>query len=188
MGGTYEYWDRVGLDFLRSKGATITLLNVADAELTAQSRDEDVFTRAVGDACEMSQFQDQQFDLAHSNSVLEHVGTWDRMKAFGAETSRVGRSYYVQTPNFWFPVDPHFYRAPMFHWLPRSLRARLLTTFPIAYVGRIGAMEEALDIVDDVRLIGARQFRALFPDANIVYERILGLNKSLIAIRRPGSK
>src|SRR3546814_10323990 len=67
----------------------------------------------------------RSFDIAHSNSVIEHVITWDNMKNFARETRRVAAWHYVQTPYFWFPVDPHFYKLPFYHWLPRPLRAKL---------------------------------------------------------------
>ena len=37
------------------------------------------------------------------------------MRAFAAETKRLADNYYIQTPYFWFPIDPHYYRIPLFH-------------------------------------------------------------------------
>jgi len=138
----------------------------------------------VGDACDLSSFADRSFDLVHSNSVIEHVGNWSRMKAFANEARRVGRYYYVQTPYFWFPIDPTNYRSPLIHWLPRPWQARLLNTFPLTHVGRIETLDSAFEVLDSTQLIDARQFAIAFPDAQIVRERVLGLTKSLIAIRR----
>ena len=73
----------------------------------------------------------------------------------------------------------------MFHWLPRPVRARLLTQFPIAYAGRIQSRDAAYEAVDHARLLDAEQFRLLFPDAQVSFERFYGLPKSMIAIRRP---
>lgn len=183
MGGTVEYWDRVGFDFLREVGARIALLNRFAGELSPPVGCEDLFTQAVGDACDLSQFEDRAFDLAHSNSVIEHVLTWDNMKAFAAETRRVADNYYVQTPYYWFPVDPHYYKMPLFHWLPRPTRAKLLSTFPIAHSGRVKTVDLAYDVVDRARLLDKTQFDFLFPDANVAFERFAGLRKSLIGIR-----
>lgn len=185
MGGTLEYWSRVGLDYLRSKRAFITVMNREASEISADLAQPDLFTTWVGDACDLQGLGDGQFELAHSNSVIEHVMTWDNMKAFAAATRDVAPFYYVQTPNFWFPVDPHFYKFPLYHWLPRPLRSRILNTFPIAHVGRIEGVDDAFRVVDDARLLDDRQFRFLFPDAAIRYERVLGMAKSLIAIRGP---
>lgn len=183
MGGTLEYWQRVGLDFLREKGAKITLINRHATELSELQGVEDMFSAEVGDACNLAQYADRQFDLAHSNSVIEHVETWANMKAFAGETRRVAEFYYVQTPYFWFPIDPHYYKMPLFHWLPRPTRAWLLGAFPIAHSGRIKATDMAYEVVDRARLLDGRQFRFLFPDAATSFERFAGLPKSMIAIK-----
>jgi len=183
MGGTAEYWKRLGVDFLQECGAKVTLVNKYATEIGASDDLGGVFKFEVGDACDLSSIEDLAFDLAHSNPVIEHVETWANMKAFAAETRRVASYYYVQTPYFWFPVDPHYYRMPLFHWLPRPTRARLLNAFPLAYSGRVTSVDLAYDIVDRARLLDDRQFAVLFPDADRSYEHFAGLRKSLIAVR-----
>lgn len=183
MGGTIEYWDRVGIEFLRSMKAKVAIVNRHEGELRARDDVADIFSSAVGDACNLSAFSDNNFDLAHSNSVIEHVETWANMKAFARETRRLAPHYYVQTPYFWFPIDPHYYRAPLFHWLPRPTRASLLLKFPIATAGKVSSVDLAYDVVDRARLLDRRQFGFLFPDANLRFERIAGLPKSMVATR-----
>jgi hypothetical protein len=184
LGGTREYWHRVGLGFLNDVSAHVTVLNRVPSELTPECRDDRFFATVVGDACDLVQYGDGAFDLVHSNSVIEHVGNWSRMKKFAAETRRVGQNYYVQTPYYWFPIDPHYYRAPLIHWMPRPWQARILKSFPVAYCGRSGTLDAAYEILDTTQLIDRQQFGELFPDAVIASERILGLTKSLLAIRR----
>ncbi len=183
MGGTFEYWQRLGIDFLRENKAQVTLINRHAGELSEFQGYEDVFRSEVGDACDLSQYTDGQFDLAHSNSVIEHVETWSNMKSFARESRRVAEFFYIQTPYFWFPVDPHYYKMPFFHWFPRPTRAWLLGAFPIAHSGRIPTVDMAYEVVDRARLLDERQFKFLFPDAKIEFERFGGLRKSLIAIR-----
>jgi hypothetical protein len=183
IGGRVDYWERVGIDFLRAFKAQVTIINLHETELSAVKTYGDVLATAVGNACNLEQFSDKAFDLAHSNSVIEHVETWGNMKAFGVETRRVATSYYVQTPYFWFPIDPHYYKFPLFHWFPRPLRARFLNLFPISYGGRVKTVDAAFEIVDRARLLDLRQFKFLFPDATHRFEW-LGLPKSMIAIRR----
>lgn len=183
MGGTFEYWQRLGVEFLRDNGAKVTLINRHATEISEFEGFEDVFGAEVGDACDLSQYVDRQFDLVHSNSVIEHVETWSNMKSFASESRRVGKFYYIQTPYFWFPVDPHYYKMPFFHWFPRPTRAWLLGALPIAHSGRISTVDMAYEVVDRARLLDGRQFRFLFPDAKIEFERFGGLRKSLIAIR-----
>lgn len=176
IGGRASYWEQVGLDFLRDHNASVTLLNLHATELSGP------FQTVVGDACRMD-FPDGTFDLVHSNSVIEHVETWANMKAFAAETRRVGKNYFVQTPYFWFPVDPHYYAVPMFHWLPRPIRAMLLRAFPLAASGRAPSVDASFQFADAARLLCGKQFRFLFPDAKHSFEWFAGIPKSMIAIR-----
>jgi hypothetical protein len=123
-----------------------------------------------------------QFDFAHSNSLIEHVGRWTDMKQCADEIRRVGKSYYVQTPYFWFPLEPHF-RVPFFHWLPEQVRARLVMNFKVGYYNRAQSLDQALQDVQSACLLDRAQMQALFPDADVSFERAAGLPKSLMAIR-----
>lgn len=78
------------------------------------------FVRA--DATVRLPFDDDAFDLAYSSSVIEHIAPADRA-AFAREVQRVARGFYVQTPAYSFPVEPHAL-LPFAHWLPRGLRRR----------------------------------------------------------------
>jgi hypothetical protein len=184
LGGTVEYWRRVGIDFLADNSCHVTVLNQRADALVVDDGEAALFSTAAGDACDLSQFADNAFELVHSNSVVEHVGNWSRMKAFASETRRVGLSYYVQTPYFWFPIDPHYYRAPLIHWMPRPWQAQIIKSFPVALCGAGQSLDAAYEILDTTQLIDARQMAVLFPDAQLLSERLLGLTKSLMAIRR----
>lgn len=183
VGGRPQYWKQIGLQFLSEHRVTVTILNLYPTELEGvEGNERGVFETVVGDACAMT-FPDGYFDIVHSNSVIEHVETWQNMKAFARETRRVGKTYYVQTPNFWFPIDPHYYALPLFHWLPRPVRARLLGKLPLAMMGRAQDVDKEFETVDAARLLDSRQMRFLFPDATMKVERVAGLTKSMIAIR-----
>jgi hypothetical protein len=119
-------------------------------------------------------FADGEFDVGFSNSVIEHVPP-ELQPAFAAEMARVTKRYYVQTPNRWFPIEPH-YQLPLFQFLPRRVRMALNRRFALGWQAK-GEWEE-------ITLLGARDLRRLFPDAEIHRERVLGLTKSLIAVRR----
>jgi hypothetical protein len=185
LGGSVEYWRRFGFDVLRENKAHVTVLNHIASELKDDLIDKELFSTAVGDACELDMYKDGAFDLIHSNSVIEHVGNWARTKAFAREVRRLSDTYYIQTPNFWFPIDPHYYRVPAFHWIPRPIQSRLLRRFPIVYSGRSATLDAAYGILDDVQLLDRQQMEYLFPDAVISREKLFGLTKSLIAIREP---
>jgi 2-polyprenyl-3-methyl-5-hydroxy-6-metoxy-1,4-benzoquinol methylase len=119
-------------------------------------------------------FPNGEFDVAFSNSVIEHVEP-ERQAAFAGEVQRVARRYFVQTPNRYFPIEPH-YQLPLFQFLPRRARKALNRRFTLGWQPK-GEWEE-------ITLLGSRDLRRLFPDAEIHRERVLGLTKSLIAVRR----
>ncbi|HEY3948367.1 class I SAM-dependent methyltransferase [Phenylobacterium sp.] len=185
LGGSVEYWKRVGTDYLRTTGVKVTILNHIESELKSSGEDPDIFEDVVADACDLSEFKDGEFDLVHSNSVIEHVGNWGRVEKFAAETRRVGNSYYVQTPNFWFPIDPHYYKAPLIHFMPRPIQAKILESFSVCTAGRADSLGSALSILDGTCLLDRRQMNLLFPEASLEREIFMGLTKSLIAIHNP---
>jgi Methyltransferase domain len=131
-------------------------------------------------------FADQAFDLVFSNSVIEHVGSRAEQARFAAEIARVGKQYWVQTPNRYFPVEQHLW-TPLVHWLPRSWQAAILRRFSVwRLVTNYDAAQREFYVnhyLDSIRLLSASDLRALFPSAMIVRERFLGWTKSLIAWR-----
>ena len=128
IGGTNEFWEQRG--WAEREGVTITTVN-----LTAQERRFDNVIPTVGDATDLSHFADGEFDLAFSNSVIEHLFTFESQQRMAAEVSRVARAYWVQTPNFWFPMEPHFL-TPAWHWMPVSLRIAVLRRRGVGWMGR----------------------------------------------------
>ena len=126
--------------------------------------------------------KDHHFDLVHSNSVIEHVGSWPDFETFARNVRRLAPRYFVQTPNYWFPYEPHF-RFPGFQYLPRLVRAALLNQFELGFFSRVDTTEEALHIVDHHRLLSSREMSTLFPDSEIHHEVWKGFRKSLMAIR-----
>lgn len=131
-------------------------------------------------------FDDGAFEIAYSNSCIEHMGSWEDQQKFAQEIRRVGRKLYVQTPYRWFPIEPHFL-AFFVHWLPRSWSTRLLPKLSLRGWFRKGDDVDAAGLAKEVRLLSVREMKALFPDCEIYRERVFGFVKSLIAIRRCGS-
>ena len=181
LGGTAYYWNIVAED-MAQRPLEIALINPREAQLSSGP-----FIGRAGDATELGDIDDMSFDLVHSNSVVEHVGDWLRMKAMAANVRRLAPAYYVQTPNFWFPFEPHF-RAPFVHWLPEQTRYRLVMRFALGFSERKATVDEAMVRVQSARLLDRGQMKALFPDAAQIDERVCGLTKSLIAMRQGLSK
>jgi len=179
IGGTETFWRVLPPDFLDNHDVVITVVNLPD---TPTPTDHGRFRFIAADGCNLDIFEDSSFHIAHSNSVIEHVGDWERMVAFSREVSRVASGYFVQTPNFWFPFEPHF-MVPFFHWLPRPLRVRLVLHFAMGQMLSGTTEVEAVRIVESTRLLDRTMLQALFEDARITTERFAGLPKSLIAVR-----
>lgn len=178
VGGTRTYWNIIPVDLLRAQNAKITIVNLPGTEMTF---DNPVFSFVEGDGRNLSNFAHNAFDIAHSNSVLEHVGNWDDMRRFAGEIARVGKKYFVQTPSFWFPIEPHC-MTPFFHWLPLSIRMQLVLRFELGHWKKAANLSEAQHIVESARLLTRKKMQALFSDAIIRTEWLL-FPKSHIAIR-----
>lgn len=174
VGGTEIFWDMMGY----SSPHLITLLN-----LTAQPTKGENFVSVVGDARDMPQFSDYEFDIVFSNSVIEHVGMFEDQSRMANEIRRLAPRYFVQTPSYFFPIEPHFL-FPFFHWLPRQTRIWLVTRFSLGWYRKTAGVHEAATIVDGIRLLKRSEMQRLFPDAQIVAEKFLGLTKSYIALKR----
>lgn len=128
------------------------------------------------------QFKNNEFDIVYSNSVIEHLTDRASQEAFAKEIARVGISYYVQTPNRWFPIEPHF-MTPFIHFLSKSWQKRLVKNFTVwGLLGR-PTTQHCEEYVEELRLLDYQTMRQLFPDAQILREKFLGLTKSLIAVR-----
>lgn len=143
------------------------------------------FDCVVGDGRKMS-FPDRSFDIAYSNSVIEHVGGWEDQQRFAAEVRRVADGYFVQTPNRWFPIEPHFVTL-FVHWLPAAINRRIIRF--VSYRGwfRSGDDADLTQLANELRLLSKGEMKQLFPDAELHREKWFGMTKSWIAIRRPVS-
>ncbi len=162
------------------ESAEVTCLNMA--KVPEGRTAAGVTIRAVvADGCALD-YPDQSFDVGYSNSVIEHVGTFERQKAFAREIRRVGKAIWVQTPAQEFFMEPHLI-APFIHWLPRSWQRRLIRYFTVWGWLKKPTPAEVEGFLDEVRLITFAEMKELFPDCEILRERFLGMTKSYIAVR-----
>lgn len=178
VGGEAAFWQTLTLP--SAAQVHVTLLNRFVPEATAPG-----FTAVLGDARDLSRWNRGDVDLVVSNSVIGHVGSYSDQAKMAAEIRRLGAPYLVQTPNRWFPVDWRTV-VPGFHFLPVPLRARLLHWLPIAPFGRLRTYESALAWCREVRELDRREFAAIFPEAEILREKVGGFTKSFTALYAPG--
>jgi SAM-dependent methyltransferase len=174
LGGTCAYWDQRGWG--GRQDVEVTALNLRPDHQTHPNVEP-----AVGDVTDLP-YDSLSFDIAFSNSVIEHLFTFEAQRKMAREVSRVAALYWVQTPNFWFPVEPHFLTVG-WHWLPREARVRLLQRRGFGWYERVPERERAERYVDEFRILRPSELRDLFPDARIEREKVGPLTKSLIAIR-----
>jgi len=170
VGGTEQTWTEESPDGPRFP---VTLLNILDYGPVQNNR----FTSVIGDASQLP-FGDDSFDIAFSNSVIEHVGTWQQQCAFAQEVRRVARGRWIQTPARSFPIEAHLL-APYIQYLPKTIQRRIARWTPRGLLQPTVVQQ----IVDEVRLLTLREMKQLFPDCRILKERVLGVTKSYIAVR-----
>ncbi|MEX2610924.1 MAG: methyltransferase domain-containing protein [Gemmatimonadota bacterium] len=140
-------------------------------------------------------FEANAYDFVLCNSVIEHVtlpaaecrvdrpvasADWAAraraaQRTFAAEIERVGRAFFVQTPDRRFPIDQHLH-LPLTNFLAHESLCRVVRVTDRFWVQTSsGAV--------DWELLTPGDMRHLFPDAHITVERFLGLPKSIVAWR-----
>jgi SAM-dependent methyltransferase len=152
IGGTGGVWDCVPVM------PDVTLLN-----LTASATS---LRQIVADGMRLP-FADDAFDVVFSNSVIEHVPDH---AAFASELRRVGRRYFVQTPNKAFPLEPHV-MTPLVNYLPKKRQRQINRNFTVW--GWLTRPEQSyVDwFVEDTNLLGRREMEGLFPRSSIASGR-----------------
>jgi hypothetical protein len=169
----------------------ITIADISTEDLRAAERAG--FSTMVVDGQDRLPFRTKAVDLIFCSSVIEHVtvpkeevwglhsdAEFERRARlaqveFAREISRCGRSYFVQTPHKYFPVESHTWLPFFIIFLRRSLQIRMMRS-----LNRFWPKKSE----PDWRLLTCRDMKELFPDAEIFIERVWGMPKSLIAIRR----
>jgi hypothetical protein len=177
LGGREAFWESMGF---ADSGHRFTILNV---ESEARPPRNAGFEFVVGDARDLSGISRGDFDVVFSNSVIEHVGSWEDQRAMAREIDRVADCYYVQSPNYYFPLEPHFH-VPFFQMLPLDARTRLIQRFALGCMPRLADVDQARALASDTRLLKRHEIDALFPNVEVVEERFAGLTKSFVVRKR----
>ena len=169
VGGKINFWENRGL--AENNDYTITIVNI-EKEKSLYSN----IKTKMGDATDLSQFNNKSFDIAHSNSVIEHLYNFDNQKKMASEIIRVGKKHIVQTPNKKFFLEPH-YLLPFFQFMPDDLKYLILTKTKLS---RLKKWDEnfAHQYIKEIRLINLKEMKELFPNSKIYFEKFLGMNKS----------
>jgi hypothetical protein len=175
VGGDPGFWAETDTE------ARITILNLHPLEVMATMRDR--CTAVIGDGTNLH-FDDGEFDIVFSNSVIEHLRTWEAQQQFAQEVRRVGHHYWVQTPAREFFIEPHLL-TPCVHWLPRAVQLKLAHRCTVWGIIERPTQQRAEDYVSELRLLTFDELSELFPESLILRERFFGFTKSYVAIQPP---
>lgn len=170
IGGMEYFWK--DKDLLKNGLVEITLLNLRTEKTSTPG-----LSSMAGDATDLSQFEDKSFDLVFSNSVIEHLYTWENQKMMAKEIIRVGKNYFVQTPNRHFFLEAH-YALPFAQYLPKKMTHFLLTKTKLSRGSRWNP-KDARQYLDEIRLLTLSEMKQLFPEARVYKEKFFGLTKSV---------
>jgi hypothetical protein len=173
VGGTIRNWELIDTPF------SIEILNLSLPEVLPSDNPRIKFVE--GDGTDLH-YRDHSFDICFSNSVIEHLGSYENQKKYAFEVSRVAEAVWIQTPARSFPLEPHFL-FPFIQFIPNAWKKRIARYFtPWGWITRPSA-EEVNAFVDEIRLLTYEEMQNLFPDCEIHVERFLGMPKAYIAIR-----
>lgn len=134
----------------------------------------------IGDACNLP-WENKHFDIVYSNAVIEHLENFEQQKKMATEIMRVGKSWFVTTPNRWYPFEFHM-RLPFVTWLPRNGYIRFGQVISYHHMKRkymTGIRHDSL------RLMTAKDLKHCFPTSRIIKQRVTFMAETLICVGGP---
>ena len=131
----------------------------------------------VADACVLP-WPDKYFDIVYSNAVIEHLGDFEKQKKMASEIMRVGKRWFVTTPNRWFPFEFHL-RLPFVSWFPAAIYRKIGRVISYNHINRkcmVGIRH------DELRLMTTKELKQCFRGSQVVKQRITVFPETLIVI------
>lgn len=116
-------------------------------------------------------FNDLEFDIVYSNAVLEHVGSRSEQQKFIDEVQRVGKNFFITTPNRWFPVEHHTH-LPFLHYLPQKYFRKFLRIKGEVFFSK----EENLNLCSESDL---KKFKYMYENIAFEHIRLFGFSSNL---------
>ena len=155
----------------------ITAGNISSKHVSALRKRYPEVESVVADACQLP-WPDKHFDIVYSNAVIEHVGDFERQKQMAAEIMRVGKRWFVTTPNRWYPFEFHM-RLPFVTWLPFE---GYLWVGSVVFYNHVKGKYTAGRRRDDLRLMTTRELRKCFPGGRVIKQRVTFMPETLIVV------
>lgn len=174
IGGTQLFWER--MKFTSPDDVYIILLNNEPVKTTLPN-----FTFVHGSASEIDLIPNNNYDIIFSNSVIEHAGNFSKQKKMADGITGTGKKFYIQTPNFYFPLEPHFLFL-FFQFLPKKFKIFLLRHFNLGWYEKQCDKQSAERTADSVNLVKFKELKVLFPNSKIIREKFFFLTKSFIVL------
>lgn len=171
LGGSESFWIESNIDI---NPENITILNISNYQKEYSKLPG--IKKLTYDGNKIP-FEDKSYDLVICNSVIEHVKKNQRI-IFSKEIMRVGKKFFLQTPCFYFPIEPHFV-LPLIHWLPKKVGYYFIYISPWKILGKPDK-ETINEYFFNTNLLKEDELVDLFKNAKIYKEKFLGLTKSYI--------
>lgn len=169
LGGSTKIWQYV------STPLNVTIVNLEGQNIDDFTYGMHQFRIVRGDATNLIDFPDGSFDIAFSNSCIEHVGDGEHQAAFAREVRRLAPSYFVQTPSIHFPIEAHTGLPLWWHYsdaVQQSFIRRWRKQRPVYG-----------EFIAGTRVLTPSTLSTLFHDAELRVERVFGFTKSHIACK-----
>ncbi len=139
-------------------------------------------TALAGDALQApTLLAGEHFDVVISNSLLEHLGGHVPRREFARVVHTMADRFWIQTPYRYFPIEPHWL-FPGFHFMPIRARSWLAPRWRLGHTHGWSQAAAQAEVMS-TKLVSATDLRAYFPDAALIWERVLGLPKSMVAFK-----
>ncbi len=152
----YFFWNLAKTEGFPVPNVTIVNIHAADSPLP------DHINWIVACGTKLP-FDDFAFDIAFSNSVIEHLSTWEVQTQFANEISRIAPNYFVQTPSKSFFFETHLL-TPFIHWLPKNFQRPLMRNFTGWGIITRPSQEYCEKFLQELRLLNREEMKKLFPD------------------------
>lgn len=169
LGGTAKFWDDCRIPL------RLTIVNLPGTRVRFPGETPHEIEYVEGDACEMPFVASGEYDLAFSNSVIEHVGPPKNQARLAAEMHRVAPRHWVQTPSIWFPIEAHNH-MPFWWFYPESLQQRMIARWKKKLPGWT-------EMIEGTTVILRKDMETMFPESRLWVERIAGIPKSYVFYR-----
>ena len=156
----------------------ITAVNLSKKHIDLINRYYPQVESVVADACKLP-WPDNYFDIVYSNAVIEHVGRFQRQRKMAGEIMRVGKKWFVATPNRWYPFEFHL-RLPFVSWIPYQ------NYHWVSRIVKYNHISNKYTFINkdkpDFRLMTAKELKRCFPGSKVIKHRITFMPETLITI------